>query len=267
MVGIQPPATRERPRVSVVIPTLNEARNLPHVAARMPAEVDEVVVVDGDSMDGTAEVARRLWPNGIHIRQTRKGKGNALACGFAAATGDIVVMLDGDGSTDPAEIPAFVALLVAGADYAKGSRFVQGGGTTDITRLRRFGNWGLNQVVNVLFGTRYSDLCYGYNAFWRRSLDALDLPDPAGSKPQWGDGFEVEALITVRSAAADLVVAEIGSFERTRISGASNLHAVRDGLRVLRIIGAEYVRRRSARRVRRFRPTASVGTIGTGAAA
>jgi glycosyltransferase involved in cell wall biosynthesis len=266
MVGIQPPANRERPRVSVVIPTLNEARNLPHVAARMPAVVDEVVIVDGNSVDGTAEVARRLWPNGIHIGQTRKGKGNALACGFAAATGDIVVMIDADGSTDPAEIPAFVALLVNGVDYAKGSRFVQGGGTSDITRLRRVGNLGLNLVVNVLFGTRYTDLCYGYNAFWRRSLAALDLPDPSGTTPQWGDGFEVEALITVRSAAVGLSVAEIGSFERSRISGASNLNAVRDGLRVLRIVGEEYLRRR-ALRVRRYNPKGFVGTIGTGAAA
>lgn len=267
MVGIQPSAARVRPRVSVVMPTLNEARNLPHVAARMPAEVDEVVVVDGGSVDGTAAVGRRLWPNGIHIRQTRKGKGNALACGFAAATGDIIVMLDADGSTDPAEIPAFVALLVNGADYAKGSRFVQGGGTTDITRVRRIGNWGLNRLVNVLFGTRYTDLCYGYNAFWRDSLSALNLPDLAATTPQWGDGFEVEALITVRSAAAGLAIAEVGSFERMRISGASNLHAVRDGLRILRIVGAEYLHRRRAHRARRYKPVASVGTIGTSAIA
>jgi len=108
-------ASAHRPRVSVVIPALNEARNLPHVAARLPAGVDEIVFVDGDSVDGTAEVARSLWPDAIHLRQTRKGKGNALSCGFAAATGDIIVMIDADGSTDPAEIPAFVGLLQAGA--------------------------------------------------------------------------------------------------------------------------------------------------------
>ena len=171
------PHTTKRPKITVVVPALNEARNLPHVAARMPTDVDEVVFVDGNSVDGTAEVARQLWPNGIHINQTRKGKGNALACGFEAASGDIIVMLDADGSTDPAEIPSYVGALVAGADFAKGSRFIQGGGSSDITTLRRFGNKGLNGLVNMLFATRYTDLCYGYNAFWRHCLDVMKLPD------------------------------------------------------------------------------------------
>lgn len=72
----------------------------------MPAGIDEIVFVDGGSDDDTVAVARELWPDGIHIRQTRRGKGNALACGFEAASGDIIVAIDADGSTDPAEIPA-----------------------------------------------------------------------------------------------------------------------------------------------------------------
>ncbi len=135
-----PSFTPSCPRVSVVIPVLNEERNLPYVAARMPGDVHEVIVVDGRSVDGTVQKARELWPNGIHLTQSRSGKGNALACGFAAATGDIVVMIDADCSTDPAEIPAFVGALIAGADFAKGSRFILGGGSADITPLRKFGN-------------------------------------------------------------------------------------------------------------------------------
>lgn len=256
-----------RPRVSVLIPALNEARNLPHVAARMPADIDEIVVVNGNSIDGTDAVARKLWPNGIHIRQTRKGKGNALACGFAVATGDIIVMLDADGSTDPAEIPGFVGALLAGADYAKGTRFIQGGGSSDITRLRRAGNWGLNQVVNRLFGTRYTDLCYGFNAFWRHSLEVIELPDPEATKAQWGDGFEVETMINVRTAAEGLRITEVSSFEHSRISGVSNLNAVRDGLRVLRVIIHEYGAQVRGPRVRRPRQVAVVSTIGVGIAA
>src|SRR5438034_548901 len=132
------------PRISDVIPTLNEARNLPHVLANLPADIYEVILVDGHSTDGTVEVAQALMPDIRVLRQTRRGKGNALACGFAACRGDIIVMIDADGSTDPREIPAFVAALLAGADYAKGSRFVDGGGSTDITRIRRAGNLGLN---------------------------------------------------------------------------------------------------------------------------
>lgn len=107
-------------------PALNEERNLAPIAARLGEGVDEVVFVNGASVDNTAEVAKALWPSGVHITQSRTGKGNALACGFAAAYGDIIVMIDADGSTDPLEIPRYVAALTAGADYAKESRFMEG---------------------------------------------------------------------------------------------------------------------------------------------
>jgi glycosyltransferase involved in cell wall biosynthesis len=230
-----------RPRVSVVIPALNEEKNLPHVAARMPPDVDEIVFVNGASVDSTAQVARELWPDGVHISQTRKGKGNALACGFEVASGDIIVMIDADGSTDPGEIPRYVGALVSGADFAKGSRFIQGGGSADITKFRRLGNWGLNFIVNVLFSTDYTDLCYGYNAFWRDCLDVMRLPSTHHSDHQWGDGFEIETLINVRVAASQLEIAEVCSHEASRIHGVSNLNAVKDGTRVLRTIRREFV--------------------------
>ena len=131
------------PSVSVVIPALNEARNIPHVFDQIPTDVYEVVLVDGFSVDDTVEIARQLWPNIRVVEQTRHGKGNALACGFAAATGDIIAVVDADGSADPGEIPRFVAALLDGADLAKGTRFVKGGGSSDITPLRRLGNYAL----------------------------------------------------------------------------------------------------------------------------
>ncbi|ROO58445.1 glycosyltransferase involved in cell wall biosynthesis [Micromonospora sp. Llam0] len=254
-----PPTTRPGPHlpsVTVVIPTINEERNLPHVFARLPRDVDEVIVVDGGSVDRTVQVARELWPAVRIVQQTRTGKGNALACGFAAATSDIVVMIDADGSTDPAEIPRFVAALLAGADFAKGSRFRAGGGSHDITPLRRLGNEGLNGMVNLLFGTRFTDLCYGYNAFWRRVVPTLDLPDPTTPRPAdggklWGDGFEIETLINVRVAAHGLRITEVPSIEHLRIHGESNLDTVRDGTRVLRTILSEFGRERRLRRTRR----------------
>lgn len=241
------PHDRERPKVSVVIPAMNEEKNLPHVAVRMPTDIDEIVFVDGNSVDNTVAVARQLWPEAKLITQTRKGKGNALACGFEAATGDIIVMIDADGSTDPLEIPQFVTALTAGADFAKGSRFIQGGGSADITKFRRLGNRGLNAIVNVLFATRYTDLCYGYNAFSRKCLAAMRLPDTAHTEPQWGDGFEIETLINVRVAASDLRIAEVCSYEASRIHGESNLNAVRDGIRVLRTIRREFMFARRAK--------------------
>ncbi len=235
------------PTVSVVIPTRNEALNLPYVASRMPP-VDEIIVVDGASSDDTVDVARRLWPHAVIVHQSRDGKGNALACGFAAATSDIIVMIDADGSTDPAEIPEFVAALINGADLAKGSRFSHGGGSDDITTLRRFGNKGLNWLVNRIFSTGFADLCYGYNAFWRRHLSVIDLPDIHASEPQWGDGFEVETIINVRMARGDMAIREVGSHESPRIHGRSNLNAVSDGIRVLRTIDRERRSRRATLR-------------------
>jgi glycosyltransferase involved in cell wall biosynthesis len=241
------------PKVSVVIPALNEARNLPHVFAKLPDGLHEVIVVDGNSVDDTVATARRLRPGVRIVTQNRCGKGNALACGFAAATGDIIAMVDADGSADPAEIPQFVRALLDGADFAKGTRFAFGGGSCDITRLRRLGNRMLGGLVNVLCRTKYSDLCYGYNAFWRRHVPVFGLDSesdvPAGSGTRlWGDGFEVETLINVRIAQAGLRVTEVASYEHSRIHGVSNLNAVRDGWRVLRTILAEryYYGRRAA---------------------
>lgn len=236
------------PRVTVVIPTKNEASNLPWVFDRLPAGLAEVIVVDAQSTDGTVELARELRKDVVVVQQTRRGKGNALACAFEVATGDILVMLDADGSAHPAEILRFVHALEAGADFAKGSRFLDGGGSADITRLRRLGNAALSWLVNFFFGTRFTDLCYGYNAFWAHCLPYLELPSVNGDQPARGDGFEIETLINVRVAQSPLVITEVASFESRRLHGMSNLNAWRDGWRVLRVILAE---RRSVRRVRR----------------
>ena len=244
------------PRVSVVVPTLNEARNLPHVFSRLPADIYEVIVVDGHSVDDTTAVARQLRPDVRVVQQTRQGKGNALACGFEAATGDVIAMVDADGSADPSEIPKFVHALLSGADFAKGTRFVAGGGSSDITRLRRLGNRLLSTVVNLCHGTRYSDLCYGFNVFWQKYVPVLDLdisspPSRRGDGRLWGDGFEIETLIHMRVAAEGLRVAEVPSFEHARIHGVSNLNAFSDGLRVLTTILVERRRVRCRYRSRR----------------
>jgi glycosyltransferase involved in cell wall biosynthesis len=220
--------------VSVVIPALNEAANLPTVVASLPGWVDEVVLVDGNSTDDTVAVAKRLLPDAKIVIQNGRGKGEALRAGFAASTCDIVVTMDADGSADGREILRFVSTLVAGADFAKGSRFAHGGGSVDITTVRRCGNRLLSGLVNRFFGTRYTDLCYGYNAVWARHLDVLALDCP---------GFEIETVMNIRAAKAGLRVHEVPSFERRRVHGSSNLRAVMDGLRIARVIFRERSRR------------------------
>jgi glycosyltransferase involved in cell wall biosynthesis len=233
-----PTRTSRQEVVSVVICALNEVESIGHVLDSLPEDVDEVILVDGNSTDGTIEVALGHRPDIRVVCQNRPGKGAALTSGFAAASGDIIITMDGDGSADASEIPRFIETLKNGADLAKGSRFIDGGGSDDFTRVRRLGNRALCTVTNLLYGTRYSDLCYGFNAIWSRSLGAVRIDC---------SGFEVETLLSIRAAKSGLKVVEVPSFELQRIGGKSKLSPVRDGWRILRIILAERVAQTNGR--------------------
>jgi glycosyltransferase involved in cell wall biosynthesis len=212
------------------MPALNEAENLRHVLPRIPSDVDEVILVDGYSVDDTVPIAIGLMPNIRIVYQEGKGKGAALRTGIAAATGDILVMLDADGSTDPAEIPSFVGALLSGADLVKGSRFLQGGGTLDMPPLRQIGNWAFVVLANTLFGTRFSDITYGYRAAWSRCAGALALEI---------DGWENESVGNIRAARHGLRVAEVPSVEHRRVAGEAKLQTLPAGWVILKGIVAE----------------------------
>lgn len=229
------PAAR-RLSVSVVVPTLNEQENIGWVLERIPATVDEVILVDGYSSDGTVARARAARPDIVVVGQRARGKGEALRTGFAAASCDVIVMIDADGSMDPAEIDRFVLPLTLGYDFVKGSRFLTGGGSTDLTPLRRLGNWGLVRVTNAMFLIRFTDLCYGFCSFRRECLAAL---------APTAHGFEIESELAVHAVKANLRIAEIPSTELPRRYGVSNLHTFRDGQRVLRTLLRERLSRRS----------------------
>ena len=218
------------PWVSVVIPTLNEERCIAWVLERLPELVGEVIVVDGRSTDRTVEIARSVRPDVKVVLETTPGKGAALRAGFAAATGDYIVMLDADGSMNPREIERFVTALQDGLEFVKGSRFVRGGGTSDMSLIRKVGNGALRTAVNRLYHTDLSDLCYGYMAFRRDLLSHLRLRS---------DGFEIETEMTVRAVTTSLRIGEVASYEAARRYGNSNLRAWRDGRRVLRTLVRE----------------------------
>jgi Glycosyl transferase family 2 len=231
-----------RTKISVVVPAMNEEKNIGSVLRELPEGLHEVILVDGNSEDDTIEAACAAYP-GIRVTtQSGRGKGDAFRTGFAAVTGNLVVMLDADGSADPAEIANFVAALEAGADFAKGSRYMEGGGSADITKLRSLGNSVLSGTANLLHGTNFTDLCYGYNAFWARCLPFISLDVP---------GFEVETLINLRMAGAGMKITEVPSYEKERLSGQSNLNTFRDGFRVLGTIFREARRRRAIQGSRR----------------
>lgn len=232
------------PRISVVVPTLNESRNIGWVLARLPRDLHEVILVDGCSVDGTVAAAEKARPGIRVLVQPLRGKGAALAVGLAAATGDIAVVMDADGSMDPVEIPGFVGALLSGADVVKGSRAAAGGGSNDLSMVRLLGNRALTFAANRIYRQSWRELCYGYAAFWVDVLPSLDVPGLAAlpgrdSGVVHGHGFEIEAVLFCRAARADLRVAEVFSFEHERRSGASHLSTWRDGVRVLRALVRE----------------------------
>jgi glycosyltransferase involved in cell wall biosynthesis len=226
---------RKRHTVSLVIPTLNEENNIRWVLERLPHIVDEVILVDGRSSDRTVEVARTVRPDIVVVNQYFHGKGDAVRVAVAAATSDLIVMIDADGSMEPAEIPRLVTPLMNGYDFVKASRFLAGGGSTDLTVLRRLGNQALVRMTNTMFLVRFTDLCYGFCSFRRECLPALALT---------AHGFEIETELIVHALKANLRIAEVPSTELPRRSGSSNLHAFRDGQRVLRTLIRERLVRR-----------------------
>jgi len=226
--------TLESVTVSVIIPTLNEAGNLPYVLNTVPAWVNDVIVVDGRSKDDTERVARVLRPDLQIVQQQRPGKGAAIRAGLEAAKGDILIVMDADGSMNGAEIAAFRDALLNGADYVKGSRFAPGGGSVDITKMRRFGDRGICFLIWLLFGAHFTDGTYGFKGVWRDCLEAIPIDT---------DGFEVELLIDIRAHRASLKTVEVPCFETMRIHGNSNLNAFKDGLRCFRVIVRERLRK------------------------
>jgi glycosyltransferase involved in cell wall biosynthesis len=218
-------------KVSVVIPTLNEVLNIKEVFSKIPDFVDEIVVVDGNSTDGTGDEIKRLRKDVKLIVQKPTGKGAALRVGFEKATGDLIIIMDADGSHDPGEISALLEPVLDGYDVSKGSRLLPGGGSDDFTAFRKLGNGIFVTMVNRMYGANYTDLCYGYRAFKREALEKICCR---------ASGFEIETEQSIRIKKTGLKVKEVPSFEARRKNGNSNLNSFKDGWRILKIILSEY---------------------------
>lgn len=223
-----------RPTVSVIIPTMNEAKNLPLVLPYLPMEwIDEVILVDGRSTDNTIEVAKQLLPSIRVVLETRKGKGIAMRAGYEESIGDILIVLDADGSNDPREIPRYITALLEGADFVKGSRFAPGGGTTDMPRYRKLGNGFFVLLTNLLFGVKFTDLCYGFHAFWRHCLEPIKLDSYSG--------FEIDTALYLQAVRSRLRIIDVPSFEGYRFYGSGKLQTIPDGFRVLKTIMRQWI--------------------------
>jgi len=224
----------EQKRVSIVIPTINEVSNIKYVFPNIPDFIDEVIVIDGGSVDGTIDEILKFRKDVRIIVDKSRGKGVAIRAGLKAATGDLIIMMDADGSHDPKEIPMLIHPVLNGYDVTKASRLLPGGGSDDFTPFRRLGNKIFVVMVNTLYRSNYTDLCYGYRAFKREALNKIHCQT---------DGFEIETEQSILIAKSGLKVKEIPSFEAARKYGNSRLHSIRDGWRILTIIISEYFKR------------------------
>lgn len=217
--------------VSIVIPTINEYSNIKEVFPKIPQFIDEIIVVDGCSTDGTVEEIKRYRSDAKIFIEKKLGKGAALRRGFKEASGDLIIMMDADGSNDIKELPLLIDPVLNGYDATKASRLLPGGGSDDFTAFRRFGNRMFVVMVNTLYGANCTDLCYGYRAFKKDALNKIKLKS---------DGFEVETEQSILMLKEGLKVKEVPSFEAKRKFGNSRLHSIRDGWRIFRVIITEY---------------------------
>ncbi len=208
------------PPVTVLICALNEEENLPHVLPRIPRWVDEVLLVDGHSRDHTIEVARSLRPGIRVVPQPDRGKGDALKYGVEEARGEIVVTLDADGETNPEDIGRFIAPLLEGFDFVKGTRLADGR-PKRMVWYRYLGNKVLTTTANLLYRTKYTDICSGFNAFKRSAFQSLGLRR---------DGFEMEQEMLVKIKKSGLRVLEIAHEDRGRMGSVSKVSFLKQGL-------------------------------------
>jgi glycosyltransferase involved in cell wall biosynthesis len=216
--------------VGIAIPAKNEEKNLGEILCRLNTiGYNKILVIDGLSCDGTIKVAAE---NGAKIvLQNGCGKGQAIRQVLSNdyLSSDALVMMDADGSMSPEEIPRFVQALHDGADVVKGSRFVAGGGSFDITATRRFGNAIMTSCVNILCGTNYTDLCYGFVAFNKKAIKML-------APVLESNNFEIETEIFIKAKKLGLKILEIPSIEYNRKNGKSNLKTFRDGFKIFKTI-------------------------------
>ncbi len=214
------------PKISVVICALNEAGSLPDVLCKIPEWVDEVILVDGHSKDATVEIAKKLMPDIRVLYQPNRGKGDALKYGLERAKGDIVATIDADGATDPSEMYKFVEALERGYDFAKGTRLATGR-PTGMPYSRFFGNKVLALAASLFVGVKYTDICSGYNAFWKKRFPTVALEN---------DGFEMEQELNVKIAKLGLKIVEVPHRHNVRTSGESKVNDVIQGIVDLLII-------------------------------
>lgn len=217
-------------KISVIIPTRNEAGCIGRVLKEIPNKiVDEIIIIDGHSTDSTKQEAQAYLRKGKDkfIFQKKKGFGNALQQALSAARGDILIILNGDGSQDPKDIPKLVKKIKEGNEYVMASRYAKGARSDDDTIIRFIGNRSLTFFTNMLHRTHVSDSLFFYTAITRNGFKKLHLTSP---------NFEYCIEMLIKAKKAGLKFAEVPVIERSRFAGKSKVSALPTGWKILKVI-------------------------------
>jgi glycosyltransferase involved in cell wall biosynthesis len=233
-------------RFSVIVPTKNEYENLLKLKDYVKF-FDEIIFIDGGSTDLTVSGVRRLFPSAHLIAQKEfVGKGSAIMLGLINSTGDFTIILDADAPVSVEEVVNIINVCSASTmyDLVKTSRSLPGGGSSDLTWIRRIGVRIFALIVRKFFHTNLTEVNYGFWAVRNLSLTSINLSDLLYSPPKamrflktpYGHGFEFDQVLFLRFLKAKLKIHEIPSFELSRSFGSSKLFAPIDGVRTIIVI-------------------------------
>lgn len=216
-------------KTTLFVPTLNEIDGMKAIMPRVKKQwVDEILVLDGSSTDGTVEYAKS---QGYRVvMQKSKGITNAYREALKIAKGNYIIAFSPDGNSVPEVIPQLVRKIKEGYDMVIASRYMRGAKSDDDDSVTAFGNWMFTKIINICFGGNYTDTLVMFRVFKKGIVKKLHIDVPRAG---------LEPILSIRCAKLKLKVAEIPASEPKRIGGARKMNPLLNGLDILRLIFSE----------------------------
>lgn len=216
---------------TLMVMTLDEIDGMKAIMPRIDADaVDQILVVDGGSTDGTVEWAREQGYT--VIEQDRPGLRQGYNVAFPHVEGDVVVTFSPDGNSIPELLPALVEKMREGDDMVIVSRYLDDAKSEDDDAITAFGNWLFTRCINLLHGGRYTDAMVMYRGYKKQVFYDLALDQDEGYRPYerlFNTDMSIEPLLSIRAAKRKLSVGEIPGDEPKRIGGVRKLRIFRWG--------------------------------------